>query len=66
MGAISTIFGSQSISIACVMQEDTDGQTADIVWIMHECGEDQLTGALAAIQALPIVEAIPARIRVEG
>jgi len=32
---------------------------------MHECEDDQLTSALQAIQSLPIVESIPARIRVE-
>ena len=65
LGAIATIFGSQAVSIASVMQEDSDGKTADIVWIMHECEDDQLTSALQAIQSLPIVESIPARIRVE-
>ncbi len=65
LGAIATIFGSQAVSIASVIQEDTDGKTADIIWIMHECEDDQLTSALQAIQSLPIVESIPARIRVE-
>jgi len=66
LGTIATILGSQSVSIASVIQEDTDGKTADIVWIVHECEDDQLTSALGAIRSLPIVESIPARIRVEG
>ncbi len=66
LGAIATLLGSQAVSVASVIQENSDGQTADIIWIMHEAQEDQLTSALAAIQSLPIVESIPARIRVEG
>ena len=66
LGAIATLLGSQDVSVASVIQEHTDGQTADIIWIMHEAQEDQLTSALAAIESLPIVESIPARIRVEG
>ncbi|HCU38698.1 MAG TPA: homoserine dehydrogenase [Armatimonadetes bacterium] len=66
LGTIATIFGSQEVSINSVIQEQSDGKTADIVWIVHECVEDQLTSALKAIESLPIVESIPACIRVEG
>ncbi len=65
LGTIATIFGSQAVSIASCMQEHSDGNNADIVWIVHECLENQLTSALKAIESLPIVDFIPARIRVE-
>ncbi|MFO7946108.1 MAG: homoserine dehydrogenase [Armatimonadota bacterium] len=64
LGSVATILGSQSVSISSVIQEDTDGEVADIVWVMHKCPEDRLNTALASIKALPIVDSIPARIRV--
>lgn len=64
LGKIATILGEQSVSVKSVIQEDTDGKLADIVWIMHKCPEQRLNAALDQIQGLEVVEAIPARIRV--
>lgn len=64
LGKVATILGQQSVSVKSVIQEDTDGELADIVWIMHKGPEQHLNAALDEIEGLDVVEAIPARIRV--
>ena len=63
-GKIATVFGEEEVSLASVIQLDTDGKTADIVLITHECPEGRLNRALDRISKLDVVHRIAARIRV--
>ena len=66
MGTIATIFGQEGVSIQSVIQEASisDG-VAEIVWVVHKGPEQHMRNALASIEQLGIVEAIPSVIRVE-
>jgi len=64
LGAIATEFGREGISIGSVIQESTDGQVAEIVWILHRAPEGRLRQALEAIKALEVVVEVSSVIRV--
>jgi len=63
LGKIATVFGEESVSLASVIQLDTDGQVAEIVMVTHQCPEGRLNKALERIEALDVVEAVASRIR---
>ncbi len=63
-GKIATVFGEEQVSLASVIQLDTDGRVADIVLVTHECPEGRLNRALQRIRELDAVQRIAARIRV--
>ncbi|MCD6351337.1 MAG: homoserine dehydrogenase [Armatimonadetes bacterium] len=64
LGRIATAFGEEQVSLASVIQLDTDGHTAEIVMVTHACPEGRLNQALARIEALDEVEAVASRLRV--
>ncbi|MCX7598186.1 MAG: homoserine dehydrogenase [Armatimonadetes bacterium] len=64
LGKIATAFGEEAVSLASVIQLDTDGRVAEIVMVTHKCPEGCLNKALRRIEALDVVEAVASRIRV--
>jgi len=64
LGKIATAFGEEGVSLASVIQLDTNGRTAEIVMVTHVCPEGRMDSALRRIEALDVVEAVAARIRV--
>ncbi len=64
LGSIATIFGQEDVSIASVVQRDSMGDLAEIVWIMHEGEQRNLRSALGAISQLGIVDEICSILRV--
>ncbi len=64
IGAMATEFGRHQVSIGSIIQEKTDGQVAEIVWILHTAPEGRLRQALAAIKALEVVVEVSSVIRV--
>ncbi len=64
LGSIATIFGQEGVSIASVVQRDSMGELAEIVWIMHEGAQRNLRSALGAIGQLGIVDEVCSVIRV--
>lgn len=64
LGKIATAFGEAGVSLASVIQLDTDHHTAEIVMVTHACPEGHLDTALASIEALDVVKALASRIRV--
>lgn len=64
LGKIATAFGEEGVSLASVIQLDTDGTVAEIVMITHKCPEGRLDKALQRISGLDVVEQIASRIRV--
>jgi homoserine dehydrogenase len=64
LGRIATVFGEEGVSLASVIQLDTDGQTAEIVMVTHASPEAKMENALTRIKALDVVRDVPARIRV--
>ena len=64
LGSIATIFGQEDVSIASVVQRDSMGDLAEIVWIMHEGEQRNLRSALGAISQLGIVDEICSVLRV--
>jgi homoserine dehydrogenase len=63
LGKIATAFGEEGVSLASVIQLDTDGAVAEIVMVTHRGPEGCLDNALRRVEALDEVEAIAARIR---
>ncbi len=64
LGSIATILGQEGVSIASVVQRDSMGELAEIVWIMHEGEQRNLRSALGAIAQLGIVDEVCSVIRV--
>jgi homoserine dehydrogenase len=66
MGAIATVFGEEGVSLKSVIQQDTVGDSAEIVWLTHRGVEGKLAKALTRLRSLDAVEDIAPAIRVEG
>jgi homoserine dehydrogenase len=66
LAAIAHIFGEEGVSLASVLQMGASGESAEIVWLTHATRERQMQRSLDRIAALPEVNTINSRIRVEG
>jgi homoserine dehydrogenase len=67
LSKISGILGSHNISIASVIQKGRRiGEEVPLVVLTHEAREKDVTKALGAIDALPVVMGRTVFIRVEG
>lgn len=51
-------FADENVSIASVIQKESDGRAADIVFMTHRCPERNLRAALARIAELDVVESV--------
>jgi homoserine dehydrogenase len=67
LGQISKVLGEHRISIASVIQEETDetAGSAELVIMTHRATEGQVERALAEIRKLDVVRDVPSFIRVE-
>ena len=65
LAGIADVFGNNNVSLAAVIQKDTDGQAAILVLVTHEVLEQDLQKALQVIKELPTVNGIANVIRVE-
>ena len=65
LAAIATVFGEEGVSLASVLQMGASGESAEIVWLTHTTRERQMQRSLDRIAALPEVNKINSRIRVE-
>ena len=65
LAGIADVFGNNNVSLAAVIQKDTDGQAAILVLVTHEVLEQDLQKALQVIKELPTVNDIANVIRVE-
>jgi homoserine dehydrogenase len=65
LAAIATIFGEEGVSLASVLQMGASGESAEIVWLTHLTRERQMQRSLDRISALPEVNRINSRLRVE-
>jgi homoserine dehydrogenase len=66
LAAIATVFGEEGVSLASVLQMGASGESAEIVWLTHVTRERQMQRSLDRISALPEVNSINSRLRVEG
>lgn len=68
LAQIATVLGNQEISIASVIQKESDesAQLAEIVLMTHLASEQAMQEALRQLVALPVVAEIGTTIRVEG
>lgn len=64
LAAISKAFAAKKVSIAAVTQEETRGQTATIVILLHQVKEANLKAALKQIAHLSVVKKISNVIRI--
>ncbi|HEY3396724.1 MAG TPA: homoserine dehydrogenase [Armatimonadota bacterium] len=64
LGRMALVFGEEGISIGSCIQESTNGEVAEIVWILHRAPEGQLQKALARIAAMEVVVEVSSVIRV--
>ncbi|MDA3936848.1 MAG: homoserine dehydrogenase [Actinomycetota bacterium] len=65
LAAVATVFGQHGVSIASVIQKNTDETGAEIVYVTHKASEGAIREALKQIEALDVTSAIGAVIRVE-
>ncbi|MGB4581710.1 MAG: homoserine dehydrogenase [Coriobacteriia bacterium] len=65
LAAIAGIFGEHGVSLASVIQKHAEDGGAEIVWITHRAAERDVRAALAAIEALEVVDAVGSVLRVE-
>jgi homoserine dehydrogenase len=68
LAKISTVMGNRAISIASVIQKETDplNKTAEIVIMTHKAREDAVQDAMREIKKLSVVREISNFIRVEA
>ena len=65
IAAIAGAFAQHGVSLEKILQKQSDGDHAEIVWITHRTREGDLRGALKSIEELPVVRGIRNWIRVE-
>jgi homoserine dehydrogenase len=66
IGRIGTCFGDAGVSLQSIVQfqaQGGDGGQAEIVVITHEVNEAAFRTAMAAIEALPVVDHVAACLR---
>ena len=66
LAEITFVLGANAVSLASVIQKQTDGETAQIVLVTHVVLEDNMQNALAKIQKLSCVHDVSSVIRAEG
>jgi len=67
LAQIATVFGDHRISLASVIQKETDetGQTAELVLMTHRAREAAVQRALEQLEGLPVVNEVGNMLRVE-
>lgn len=65
LGKITTVLGNKNVSLSSVIQKDTEGTTAPLVFITHGTTESNLQAALEELKKLDEVEAVENVIRIE-
>jgi homoserine dehydrogenase len=66
LASIAYAFGDKEVSLASVLQKQTDGNQAEIVLVTHKVREKNMQEALNIIKHLSSVNAVANIIRVEG
>ena len=61
---VATILGDHEVSIATVIQKESQGGSAEIVWVTHATPEGRYRAALEEIRRLPVVHEIGSVLRV--
>ena len=65
LAAIAGVFGQEGVSIQS-MQQSGEEDAAQLVLVLHPVREAAFFGALARIEALPVVRSRPSVVRIEG
>ena len=65
LGQAAALFGEAGVSIKSVLQIDTVGPDAEIVWLTHRGLEGKVNQALEQIRDVTAVKAVAPPIRVE-
>ncbi|MCS7265218.1 MAG: homoserine dehydrogenase [Armatimonadetes bacterium] len=66
LAKIASVFGSNQVSIASVIQKESRGDIAHIVWLTHKTPYQSLQKSLAEIKQLDVVLSIRPPLWVEG
>lgn len=66
LAGIAGVFGNNNVSLASVLQKNTEGPTAELILITHKVKEQNLRDSLAVLQGMSIVHSINNVIRLEG
>lgn len=64
IGKLGTCFGNHGVSLESIVQTGLQGKFAEIVVVTHDVREGNLRQALAEIEQLPAIHAIPSLLRV--
>lgn len=66
LAEIASVFGNNNVSIAAVVQKESEGDLAELILITHEVLEKDFRKSLKGIQELSVVRKINNSIRLEG
>ncbi len=66
LASIACVFGDKEVSLASVLQKQTDGNNGEIVLVTHKVREKNMQEALEIIRHLSSVNTVANIIRVEG
>lgn len=66
LAKIAQAFGDNMVSLSSVIQKQTDGKIAEVVFMTHQVAEGNLRKALKAISQLEVVDKISNVMRVEN
>ncbi len=66
LAAIAGVFGEKAVSLATVLQKDSDKEFAQLVFITHMVEEAKLKDSLRILDEMSIVAAVENIIRLEG
>ncbi|MCS7252906.1 MAG: homoserine dehydrogenase [Armatimonadota bacterium] len=66
LAKIAGVFGAEGVSIASVVQRESDGKSAEIVWITHSTPYRSLREALDGVSSLDVVYSVGKPLWVEA
>jgi homoserine dehydrogenase len=66
LAKIASVFGSNQVSIASVIQKESQGETAHIVWLTHKTPYAALQKSLNEIKQLDVVLSVRPPLWVES
>lgn len=65
LAQVAGVLGELNIGISSMIQPESDGQSAELILMLHDATHAQVREAIARITALPAVEGAPTLLRVE-
>ena len=65
LAQIAHVFGENGVSLESIVQQETDGENAEIVWMTHRTAQRDMTRALEEFNRIEAVREVSSLLRVE-